>query len=108
MRLIDADELLKPEHLYYAYRPDEYYVPVRDIEDAPTIERSESRWIPCSERTPDNDVRVLMCTGKGYIHVGERDNRDIWNVGGYYLYEDCEVAAWMPLPKPYRPTHKGI
>ena len=66
------------------------------------LKQPEPRWIPCSERLPDNDVRVLMCTGRGYIHVGERDNRDIWNVGGYYLYEDCEVAAWMPLPQSYK------
>lgn len=36
-RLIDANEILKSEHQHYDYMADEYYVLVRDIENAPTV-----------------------------------------------------------------------
>ena len=36
-RLIDANEILKSEHQHYDYMSDEYYVLVRDIENAPTV-----------------------------------------------------------------------
>lgn len=37
-RLIDANEILKSEHQHYDYMADEYYVTVRDIENAPTVD----------------------------------------------------------------------
>ena len=37
-RLIDANEILKSEHQHYDYMSDEYYVLVRDIENAPTVD----------------------------------------------------------------------
>lgn len=46
MRLIDADKLLKKEHLSYSYLADEFYVRKSDIENAPTIEeRQKAEWI---------------------------------------------------------------
>lgn len=37
-RLIDVNEILKSEHQHYDYMADEYYVLVRDIENAPTVD----------------------------------------------------------------------
>ena len=48
MKMIDADEITKNEHQHYDYMADEYYVFVRDIENAPTIEAKplkHGRWI---------------------------------------------------------------
>lgn len=50
MRLIDADELLKDEYQHYDYLFDEYYVRVKDIESAPTIEkRQRGKWIESND-----------------------------------------------------------
>ena len=38
MRLINANEILKSEHQHLDYMADEYYVLVRDIENAPTVD----------------------------------------------------------------------
>lgn len=46
-RLIDANEILKSEHQHYDYMADEYYVLVRDIENAPTVDTEpvrHGRW----------------------------------------------------------------
>lgn len=59
------------------------------------------RWIPCSERLPDNDDKVLCQT------VTKKDA--VGMVIGYYGYGrwccgmNSNVVAWMRLPEPYVP-----
>ncbi len=70
--------------------------------------QSEQRWIPKSEKLPEDDTRVLVT-----IQVGDRepvvrsgyyfrdghfhiDNGDCWNAS------DKELKAWMPLPPSYQ------
>ena len=48
-RLIDANEILKSKHQHYNPMADEYYVPVSDIENAPTVDAElveHGEWIP--------------------------------------------------------------
>lgn len=57
-----------------------------------------SKWIPCSERLPEEDEGVLAT-----------DGRNIW-IDTFWLDEDGDphffyqrfdkVKAWMPLPDP--------
>lgn len=62
------------------------------------------KWIPVTERLPDESIDVLCCTDEGQIVVGWLvENRTITTTG----YE-CEadggfvrnIAHWMPLPQP--------
>ena len=66
----------------------------------------EPRWIPCSERYPDMDERVLVYTVAHDYHVWDcmsnRADNYFWEdeVG---LYRDkYEADLWMPLPEPYK------
>lgn len=60
------------------------------------------RWIPCSERLPETEDKVLCCTAT------KKGGKNI--VIGYYMatmkYWVCgmnsNVIAWMPLPEPYK------
>lgn len=75
MRLIDADELLKDEHQHYEYLSDEYYILVRDIESAPTVEpeQKKGKWTVtgtffdflkcscCGYKTPWNQDVFSFC-----------------------------------------------
>ena len=109
---------------------------------------AEHEWIPCSERLPKINQRVLLTTNEGRVLVGYREKPDlVWQVTEkdgrkHWVYdpenytddievlpknEDCGfakddvysdgflsvtsvnyddrfegVAAWMPLPEPYR------
>lgn len=61
----------------------------------------ESRWIPCSERTPKGTV--LCCDDRGNMLVGLLCKDE----AGYMAYGDdgqemYNCVAWMPLPEPYR------
>lgn len=65
---------------------------------------SEDRWIPCSERLPEEEQAVLICNKSGDIRIASGSYSteidewmwylDSWRVG--------PVVAWRPLPKPYK------
>jgi len=112
-RMIDADALkeLFPDDGEGSWT---YNVTVKAYIDAqPTIEpeRKTGRWIPCSERLPEEDDykpfsyyedgAILFCTKNGKVGFGwyyestkEWANEDDHTPG--------EVIAWMPLPEPYK------
>ena len=81
-------------------------------------ERKKEKWIPCSERLPDEkDAGILKKLGiekrsedvLATVEVkGERmtvttctyDGKWEWDMK--YAFPDYKVIAWMPLPEPYR------
>ena len=64
------------------------------------VSADRPKWIPCSERLPENGEKVLCqtITKKGQINM----------VIGFYDFErwccgmNSNVIAWMPLPEAYR------
>ena len=72
--------------------------------------QTESRWIPCSERLPEESGLYIV------THVGrwlEPPGTRYYNIGadgGFWSgHPGYKVLAWMPLPKPYRgePDEEG-
>ena len=78
----------------------------------------QTKWIPCSERMPEESSRYLVTRGlkacndlwnRVYI-VNYSDlmglcKEKIWwngNVGKSDFEKYDDVLAWMPLPKPYK------
>lgn len=63
------------------------------------------RWIPVSERLPEEETDVLICNRNGDIALSrgsystEVENDFIWYTSGWRF---GKVIAWMPLPKPYK------
>lgn len=68
--------------------------------------QSEQRWIPCSERLPENDDSVLATTAWGDVTIAERVYPPI-NDTCWFIHDGNtnatidDVVAWMPLPEPY-------
>ena len=108
MRLIDADELLT------VFPVDDEPTLTKScvrmtIKNMPTIE-PEQRWIPCSERLPEESGQYIITVK--YVHVdgyedlyaehGEWDG-DRWDM---FCLGHCGevdgIIAWMPLPEPYK------
>lgn len=58
-RLIDANEILKSEHQHYNPMADEYYVPVRDIENALTVDAVPLEDYKSMERTVNKLTKAL-------------------------------------------------
>lgn len=70
----------------------------------------KQNWIPCSERLPDKDCRVLMTIMDGLFEKdGYKRYRKVLSGryvdGEFYVefatYATCIPLAWMPLPDPY-------
>ena len=66
-----------------------------------------NRWIPCSERLPENRERVLVCFRSGTVHIavwyGDYDEKGAWKVTSQSptkLYRTDTIPKWMPLPEP--------
>ena len=107
-RLIDADALEeKVEHDYHHKKINRYdrdlLLHYLDVEMAPAIE-PEPKWIPCSERLPEESGRYLISVLDG---VGRRTTvapyqprYKAWTMTGRMAY--WKVIAWMPLPDSYR------
>ena len=74
------------------------------LEELPSAQQ-EQRWIPVSERLPEERQDVLVCTKYQGITDGMHEHGTWWIAWGERCYEDEEnlILAWMPLPAPYRP-----
>lgn len=93
----------------------------------------ELRWIPCSERLPENndpvnvtwvnhnpevyyaDIKDKPFTATAHYHNGRwywfssvtqdyLNEYDVWTPD--LVDKDVEITAWMPLPEPYREERK--
>lgn len=60
----------------------------------------ETRWIPCSERLPEDNTDVIVCFYSGIVTEMRYWGNGIFQ--GIYERTAETIAAWMPLPKPYK------
>jgi len=62
-------------------------------------------WIPCSERYPDMDEKVLVYTETHDYYVwgcmSNRADNYFWEDEDGFYHDKYEVDLWMPLPEPY-------
>ena len=99
MTIARAIEILDPEH-------QENYDGMDEVNEAcrmgmEALERM--RWIPCSERMPDENNRWILCLCvSGAMEVLKIDYT-MWNWDAQYpgrCYMENYVTHWMPLPEP--------
>lgn len=79
------------------------------------------RWIPCSEKLPEEDTEVLISyrykegegdtdhvnidiTSYGTVCFGGREIHTLkeWRQPFDYFHANYEVIAWRPLPEPFK------
>ena len=73
------------------YLPSDNYEEVEEI--VKTLEQ-DPRWIPVSERLPEDSELVLFSTKTDIVFAGKYFEE----FASYNVF-----TAWMPLPKPYKP-----
>lgn len=66
---------------------------------------NESRWIPVSERLPEDYETVIASVNHEYVFSDARYSTEYgWEFYGECYWRDLKgVDAWMPLPKAYKP-----
>ena len=75
------------------------------IREAPTID-AEQKWIPVSERLPDDDRTKVVTLANGNVEAGYYSNGDWWCIGDTISLANPTVIAWMPLPLPWKGAQK--
>lgn len=128
-RLTDVDICIeKIKQLPITYDAETVQRCIEIVSNLPTID-TEPQWIPCSERLPEFDVKVLAYVknkdpegrfNKDGIYTAElkdkvpmhdpEGKKNFWCIPGYdsewtvwawSYFTEPNVLAWMPLPKPY-------
>ena len=61
----------------------------------------QTRWIPVSERLPEENIHVLCQFYMGGMAECYHAH-NYWHIVGGYRIKIDEVIAWMPLPQPYK------
>lgn len=64
----------------------------------------EQRWIPVTERLPEDDTVVLVCGKNGGVYTAIHNNSKTWIRGWWKMNSKnhhCNPIAWMPLPEPW-------
>ena len=105
------------------------YLDMRGVIETLPSAQPEQRWIPCSERLPEFDVKVLAYVknkdpegrfNKDGIYTATLEDkvpvhdpegkRNFWGIPGYdsewtvwswSYFTEPNVLAWMPLPEPW-------
>lgn len=73
--------------------------------NAPSVipSRAEGEWIPCNERLPERDGCYLATL---HIKWPDREYKTVeveeFRNGGFNERSYARVAAWMPLPEPWK------
>lgn len=65
--------------------------------------QSEQRWIPCSERLPEEDGEYLVESTRGYEVLYYREEEKqfglmVFNFAGKVGFVPKKVYEWMPIP----------
>ena len=111
MRLIDLDEFFRQNCVdrMDGKTCDECKHHVLEVScerlmEQPTAEKV-GKWIPVSERLPEEKKQVLVCDHYEFIYIAEyevfTDGIGRWSESTEYRFIDG-VLAWMPLPEPWR------
>ena len=80
---------------------DEFYGAMQVLDELPSVQ-PEQRWIPCSERLPEEgEVVLTQAKFKDDVKmaVSSRIDYNYWTTWGT---RDINIIAWMPLPEPAR------
>ncbi len=71
-----------------------------DAEELRSNSEATSKWVPCSERLPENAMNVIAQFSSGTVTELRYAGNGIFE--GIYEYSTKVIIAWMPLPEPYR------
>lgn len=112
---MEQHKMVDTEHIYSNGIE---YVPIFRMEQWFAHQADIPRWIPVTERLPEENKEVLITyrykegegdtshsdidiTTYGTMYIGITRVKD-WRPPFEYFHLNYEVIAWMPLPTPYK------
>lgn len=122
-KYIDAERFVEYFGDWYTEEGTElgFVGPIKDLVFRMPAADVEPRWIPVTERLPEEDKEVLISyrykegegdtshsdidiTSYGQMYFGGQKVGRVkhWRAPFEYFESNYEVIAWMPLPEPYK------
>lgn len=99
---LDYKEWLKRESIAKGVAVQDCALTVIGYLDSKGLINKIPKWIPVSEKLPEDDTRVLITTTSvlGTEHIV----LEVSYLNGVFLrgFSSYTPSAWMPLPKPYK------
>ena len=81
-----------------------YDLPIQEALEIAIEALKQNRWIPCSEKLPEEGDHYICTCKDGYrtmvTYVKWQNKLKRWDLTGARSY--WKVIAWMPLPEPYK------
>ena len=99
-RLIDADALRESIITRQTEMSYEDAWALTCVDNAPTIQ--PQKWVPCSERLPEEGTEVLGTDRNGCIRHVYKDKTRLYEFATVEEGMHIGIVAWMPLPDPYK------
>lgn len=97
-------DMLKEYELLAKYNGGTDYDRWKALDMAIKALEQESKWIPVSERLPEDKQAVLVwCPQYKNIYCAYLEKEQWWIFGAFVQIVPNEVVAWMSLPTPYEP-----
>ena len=110
----EAIRILDPEFVANEFAKYDEEHGIRDVEHLKAIyeacvlavealrEQERLRWIPVTERLPEQGERVLATDGGfvGELYVNSRGQWKRYNVNDHSLLMALDILWWMPMPQP--------
>ena len=109
IRILDSEtSLVAIEELkYYAgFNRDKVIDQIQEAMDMGAEALRETKWIPCSERLPEDGQTIIFSGEDGFVECGSYNAKKNWCENGDYFPNAFEFIAWMPLPEPYKEGDK--
>lgn len=81
---------------------------IKNCEEIIKLIKEQPRWIPCSERLPEENGNYLV-TVEANDGTASIKFQMVDHYGPKWLHEGKheKVIAWMPLPEPYEAESEG-
>ena len=99
MSVID-DIKAEIEHEGEMYPDGDWYISIDRVCEIFDKHTKTGRWIPVSERLPENRNQEVLISLEWGIDIGRYSDGE-WHSEWINHYDDGKVLAWMPLPEPY-------
>ena len=97
---LDRDHRRACRHILDWYNSNDYKI---TCDKAGAKVAKHGKWIPCSERLPEDNAEVLVSFCGRYVKIGYIEPGDglrYWVIPGHSVVHLDYIEAWMPLPEP--------